>query len=241
MFSSRFSALSCSTRSAASASSRWRTNRASSPNTTAPATVTLSAIIVVANQAGAATDRPDELAREPRYEEHDDERDEPAGRRRTSLKTRAPSGARMPHRPTPPAATKPPNDHRDRRREQDVDQRHQEEPREVARAREHGDRTEQDGEVDERHHTDRRAEREVQRAPDQRDRQDQHGDQDEQRLSCAQVLVVVGVRADEHHTRRRAIYRRSDPSHEVHRGDVTRRASARPRPDAGVTRELEVR
>jgi hypothetical protein len=130
---------------------------------------------------------------------------------------------------------------RQRRREQDVDLGNAKQRREVPRAREHGDRTEQDGEVDERHHADRRSEREIQRAPHRRDRQDQHRDQDEQRLSCAQILVVAGISADERHTRGRSIHRRSDPNHEVHRGRRYSSSPARPRPDAGVTREMGVR
>ena len=146
---------------------------------------------------------------------------------RTSLKTSAASGARIPHRPTPPETKESAErDHRQRRREQDVDLAHPQQPREVARPREHRDRTEQDAEVHERHHADRRSEREIQRPPQRRDRQDQHRDQDQQRLAGAQVLVVLWIGADERQARGDAIRRRSDPVREVHREDVTRGAVA---------------
>ncbi len=69
---------SCSTRSAASASSRWRTNCARSPNTTAPATVTLSAIIVRREPGRQGRPAAGQLAHDPGDEEHRDEGDEPA-------------------------------------------------------------------------------------------------------------------------------------------------------------------
>ena len=179
---------------------------------------------MLVNQHGQRLpDRADDLARDPRSEEDDDERDVPADRRPDVAEHERPE-----RRENPPQADaagveeSAERDHRQRRREQDVDLAHPEQPREVARAREDDDRTEQDAEVHERHHADRRSEREVQRAPQRRDRQDQHRDQDEQRLSGAQVLVVAGVRADQRQARDEAIRRRSDPVQEVHPGDVTR-------------------
>ena len=130
---------------------------------------------------------------------------------RTSLNTSAPSGARIPHRPTPEA-----NSPSDRCGEQDVDLAHLQEPGEVVRPREHGDRTEQDDEVDERHDADRRSERQIQRAPHHRDRQDLHRDQHQQRL--ARRSSSSRIRADE----RDASRRRSDRVQKVH--DVTRAA-----------------
>ena len=131
MFSSRFSARSCSTRSAASASSRWRTNCARSPNTTAPATVTLSAIIVLSNQAGRV-DRPPP-ASSPTIPETRNTATKATNQRtpaRAPSNTRAPSGARMPHRPTAPDADEAAHErHRDRRGEQDVEQLDPQEPR----------------------------------------------------------------------------------------------------------------
>ncbi len=50
--------------------------------------------------------------------------------------------------------------------------------------------------------------------------------QDQQRLSGAQVLVVLWIGADERQARGDAIRCRSDPLHEVHREDVTRGAVA---------------
>jgi hypothetical protein len=101
---------------------------------------------------------------------------------------------------------------RQRRREQDVDLGNAKQRREVPRAREHGDRTEQDAEVQKRHHTDRRSEGEIQRPPQGRDRQDQHRDQDQQCLPSTQVLVVARIRADKRQARGDAIRRRSNPA-----------------------------
>ena len=101
--------MSCSTRSAASASSRWRTNCQSSRKTTIPPTVTFSAIIVASNQAGRI-DRPPP-ASSPTRPEARKTPTKAANQRnpaRAPPNTRAPSGARMPHRPTAPDATKPP-------------------------------------------------------------------------------------------------------------------------------------
>ena len=90
-------------------------------------------------------DRPDELARDPRAEEHDDVRDVPAGRRPDLAEHERPERGEDPPQADAAGGEEPAErDHRQRRREQDVDLAHPEQPREVARAREHGDRTEQD-------------------------------------------------------------------------------------------------
>ena len=130
-------------------------------------------------------ERADHLARESRTEEHDDERDVPAGRRPDAAEHERPErGENSPEADAAGVEEPAERDHRQRWREQDVELAHPEQPREVARAREHGYGAEQDGEVDERHHTDRRAECEIQRTPQRGDRQDQHRDQDQQRLAA---------------------------------------------------------
>ena len=216
--------MACSTRSAASASRRWRANTASSVNTIVPPTAMLRASIVLVNHVGQRRrDRAQDLAGDPRSEEHDDVRDVPADRRPDVAEhERAERGEDPPQADAAGVEEPAERDHRQRRREQDVDLADAEQPREVARAREHDDRTEQDGEVHERHQPDRRSEREIQRSPQRRDRQDQHRDQDEQRLASAQVLVVVGIRADKRQAR-------GDAIHEVHRGRRYWRGAIRPR------------
>jgi hypothetical protein len=71
----------------------------------------------------------------------------------------------------------------------------QEEP-EALGVREHHQRSDRDGEVDERSDAHRRAEGEVQDAPHHGDRRDQDGEADEERFLLAQLLVVVRIRAD---------------------------------------------
>ena len=168
---------------------------------------------MLVNQLGSGGQiGPDDLARDPRSEEHDEVRDVPADRRPDLAEHERPErGENPPQADAAGVEESAERDHRQRRREQDVDLAHPEQPREVARAREHGDRTEQDAEVHERHHTDRRSEREIQRPPQRRDRQDQHRDQDQQCLPSTQVLVVAGIRADERQARDDAIRRGSDP------------------------------
>jgi hypothetical protein len=58
MLSSRLSAFACSTRSAATASRRWRAKTASSVKTIVPPTITLAASIVLVNHRGTAGDTP---------------------------------------------------------------------------------------------------------------------------------------------------------------------------------------
>ena len=164
-------------------------------------------------------DRAEDLARDPRSEEHDDPRDVPADRRPDIAEHERPErGENAPQADAAGGEKSAERDHRQRRREQDGDLAHPEEPGEVARAREDDQCTEQDAEVHERHHTDRRSECEIQRPPHRRDGQDQHRDQDQQRLPSAQVLVVAGIRADERQARGDAIRRRSGPVENVHRG-----------------------
>ena len=108
MLSSSVSARSCSTRSAASASSRWRTNCTSRPNTTAPPTVMLRAIISGGNHEGRGGPRP---ATSPIAPETTNTTTKAMNQRTPAcapVKIRAPSGARMPHSPTAPDATNPP-------------------------------------------------------------------------------------------------------------------------------------
>ena len=118
----------------------------------------------------------------------------------TLSNTSAPSGAEDPPEPDAAGAEEAAErDHRQRRREQDRDLAHAEQPREVARratnttidAGEHGEVR------DER--TTRPASRTRGRAHahSRGDRQDQHRDQDEQRLARAQILVVRRIRPDQ--------------------------------------------
>ena len=110
MFSRRFSAFACSCRSAASASRRCRANNARSVNTIVPPTAMFRASIVLVNQFGGgdqigpmispAMPEPRNTTRYATYQRAAD---------RTSLNTSAPSGARIPHRPTPPEARNPPS------------------------------------------------------------------------------------------------------------------------------------
>ena len=110
MLSRSLSAFACSSRSAASASRRWLANTASSVNTMAPPTAMLRASIVLVNQLGSgdhigptispAIPDPRNTTRYATYQRVADP---------TSLNTSAPSGARIPHRPTPPESRNPPS------------------------------------------------------------------------------------------------------------------------------------
>ena len=111
----------------------------------------------------------EQLAGDPRAEEHDQIGDVPADAARTSLNTSAPE-----RREDPPQADAagveeaPERDHRQGRSEQDRDLADAEqELAEVARAREDDDRAEQRREVHERHPADGRAEGEIQARPQQ--------------------------------------------------------------------------
>src|ERR671911_467577 len=110
MLSRRFSAFACSCRSAPSASRRWLANTASSVNTMVPPTAMFRASIVLVNQPGSgrqigsmsspAIPDPRNTTRYATYQRAADP---------TSLNTSAPSGARIPQRPTPPEARNPPS------------------------------------------------------------------------------------------------------------------------------------
>ena len=110
MLSSRFSAFACSCRSAASACARWLANSASSVNTIVPPTAMFSASIVLVNQPGSSGQTgpmTSPTIPDPRKTTTNATNQRTADR--TSLKTSAPSGARIPQRPTPPEPRKPPS------------------------------------------------------------------------------------------------------------------------------------
>ena len=197
MLSSSVSARSCSTRSAASASSRWRTNCTSSPNTTAPPTVMLRAIISGGNHAGRGGPRP---ATSPTAPETTNTTTKAMNQRTPAcapVKIRAPSGARMPHSPTAPDATNPPTNAIETvGREQDVPQLDAEQPVNVAGAREDADRHQRDQRVQPRHEPRPDAQGEVDGAPQDRDRQDQQADEDQQRLAQPDLVAVIRIGAD---------------------------------------------
>ena len=196
MFSSRLSARSCSIRSAARASSRWRTNCARSPKTTVPAKVTLSAIIVGANQAGKVGPLPVTWPHDPGHQEHRQERNEPAHAGARAVEHQGPErrqDAPQAHRARAGEAAH--ERHRDRRGEQDVEQfdpqeapcrgcgRRSRSPRPRSRC------------------TTRRRGRPWRRArgrspPDERDRQDQDADEHEQGLAQPRLLVVPRIGPD---------------------------------------------
>ena len=102
MLSNRFSARSCSTRSAASASSRCLTNVRQGPtDRTRERHVERDHRAREPGRERRSTAR-GQLADEPRSEEHDDEGDDQRTPARAPSNTSAPSGARMPHRPKRP-------------------------------------------------------------------------------------------------------------------------------------------
>ena len=199
---SRLSAWSWAIWRAVNASCRCLANSARSVNTIVPPTAMLSASITLVNHAGSgelvprispARPHARKTARNATYQRM------PA---RTPPKTSAPIGARMPQMPTPvePDETAE-RDHRQGRREQDVEQLDVQEQLEVSRPGEDRDRSDRDGEVHECEHSGRRPEREVEAAPHQRDRQDQHRHEHEERLADARLLVVAAVGADIGQTR----------------------------------------
>ena len=129
-----------------SASSRCFANSASSVNTIVPPTVMFSASIRLENHSGSGDSAAEEDRRDAGAEE---ERPATATNQRmpepTPRKTSAPSGARMPHRPTPPVGSKPPiGDHRQRRRQGDGQQLDVQQQAEVPRPGEEGDRRDRD-------------------------------------------------------------------------------------------------
>ena len=120
----------------------------------------------------------------------------------------------MPHRPTAPDGDEATHErHRDRRREQDVEQLDPQEPLGVAGSGEDRDRRDRDEEVqpgDEARHG---AEGEVDRAPDERDREDQDADEDEERLAQPDLVVVPRIGPDPRGT---IEPRLGEPSERVH-------------------------
>jgi hypothetical protein len=110
MLSNSPSDFACSTRRAARASRRSWANTARRMNTIAPPTVMLRASIVVVNNPGIAggmapsiSPRNPEVRNTTAYARYQRAAD------RTSLNTRAPKGARIPHSPTPPDWRNPPS------------------------------------------------------------------------------------------------------------------------------------
>ena len=122
--------------SAASASSRWRANCARSPNTTAPATVTLSAIIVLANHGGSVDPPPISSPTRPGDEEQRDEGDKPAHAATRPVEHEgAERGKDAPQADGSGRQEAAHERHRDRWGEQDVEQFDPQEPLRVARVR----------------------------------------------------------------------------------------------------------
>ena len=110
MLSKRFSALACSTRSAASASRRCFANTARSVKTIVPPTAMFNASIVVVNQSGSGSQigpMSSPASPDPRNTTTNAAYQRTA--ERTSSKTSAASGARIPQKPTAPAARNPPS------------------------------------------------------------------------------------------------------------------------------------
>ena len=83
-----------------------------------------------------------------------------------------------------------------RRRDEDVEELHDQEEPEVLGPREHHQGRNRDSTVDERSDAHPRAEGEVHDAPDDGHGCDEDGEQDEERLLLAQFLVVLRVCAD---------------------------------------------
>ena len=163
------------------------------------------------------------LPGDPRAQEDDDVRGVPLRRCSDVAEHEGPQGREDAPQAHASGVEEPTErDHRQRRREQDVQQVHPEQLGEVARAGEDADRAEQDGEVDDRHEADRRSERQVEDAPEQGDRQDQQGDQDQERLAGAGVLVVVRIGADRRHPGAHGTRRRSWCDAPGSRRDATR-------------------
>ena len=101
--------LACSMRNAASASFRWWAKDASTVKATAPVPITLSASIVVVNHAGTSTSGKTSSPTMPKTTNVTTNATNHPIARRTSRKTRAPSGARKPHSATPPEGRNPPD------------------------------------------------------------------------------------------------------------------------------------
>ena len=163
----------------------------------------------------------------PGDEEQRDEGDEPAHAGARAVEHEGPErGQDAPQADGARADEAADERHRDRRREQDVEQLDPEEPLRVAGAREGRDRPDRDDQVqpgDEARHG---AEGEVDRAPDERDREDQDADEDEQRLAQPGVVIVPRIGPDP----RGAIDPRlGEPSQRVHAPRVPGRSPWRDR------------
>ena len=158
--------MACSLRSASTASRRCCANNANNVNTIVPPTTTLRASIVLVNQTGGAGVMPPstspaipELRKMTTYAAYH------FAAARTSLNTRAPSGAEDAHKPTPPESRKPPSGIIDRVGANRMSNRLTRSSRPKSRLREKdAERSEQDGEIDERYEPDRRSERQVEDA-----------------------------------------------------------------------------
>ena len=218
MLSRRFSAFACSCRSASSASRRWLGEHREQGEDDGAADRDVQGQHRGREPAGwRRLDRADELARDTRSDKHDEIGHVPASPRPDVAEhERRERGEDPPQADAAGVEKSAERDHRQRRRQQDGDLAHPEQPREVARAREHGDPTEQHAEVHQRHHADRRPEGEIERPPQRGDGQDQHRDQDQQRLPGAQVFVVARVCTDKGQARVCATRGRSDPVQETH-------------------------
>ena len=211
---SRLSAWSCAIRRAVSASSRCLANSASRVNTIVPPTAMLSASIRVVNHAGSGELVPRISPARPHAEEDRQERDVPADAGAHAAEDeRAHRGEDAPDADARGGDEPAERDHRQGRREQDVEELDAQEQVEVSRPGEDRDRADRDGEVHEREHTGRRPEREVEAAPQQRDRQDQDRHEHEERLADPRLLVVPAVGADRGQPRERGLEERPGRAH----------------------------
>ena len=149
---------SCSARSATSASFRCFANEASRVKEMAPAPMMFSANIVLGNQLGKSASGKKSSPATPVRRKTNTKATNQRMARRTSRKTRAPSGARIPHSATPDGE-EPADEHLPGvRGEEDVGELGDEEKAEAAGLREDHQGAERDGEVDERGDTRQRTE-----------------------------------------------------------------------------------
>ncbi len=163
----------------------------------APAPTMFNASIALVNQIGKSASRKRTSPAMPVSRKTTTKTPNHRIARRTSRKTRAPSGARIPQSPTPPDGRNPPTNICPtavmRRMSRSWMTRRS---AEAAGPREEHQRADRDGEVDERKHANPRAEGEVDSSPYHRHGQDQHREQHEEGLLVAEVLVVLGIRAE---------------------------------------------
>ena len=148
-----------------------------------PPTEMLSASMSVVNHNGSGGSGAQDLAREPAREEDGQERDIPADAGSHAAEDeRAHRGQDAPDAHARGGDETAERDHRQVRREQDIEELDVQEQREVTRSSEDRDRSDRDGEVHVREHTRRRSEGDVEAAPQERDRQDQHRHEHEERF-----------------------------------------------------------